>query len=958
MFSESSDFSNYKSPMQQMYKRLIAVAGAQSDIFQELIGELNIGIYCFNKEGKFVYANEKIQQISGYSEQDLLQRHFFDIIHPEDQQIVKERGMKRVNTGEGIISYTLRLIAKDGSVRYTRISADRIILDGETYVLGFSFDATKQALIEQELETSKKKLTQETTFLDELINASPEAIVITDAYHIIKRINPAFTELYGYSTQEAVGKNINTLIAKNEELTEAENISEQIVNGKRQSKDSIRYHKNGNKIHVSILGAPVYIKKELVAVYGIYRDISSRYKYQEDILKSQQEMAMLMKNMPGIIYKCSYDESWTMRYLSSGCEYLTGYKPEELIDNRVAAFVDLILEADREPLKNLIDNTINQNMPWEAIYRIHTRHRGIIWVREVGHSVKNDSGEIEYLEGFISDYTEQHKAYAYKNVLFEISDLTIQATSPAELYHGIHRRLDKVMDTRNFFIALYDGEKDSIRLVYLADEKDSFGEYPAGKTLTGYLIKQGKSLLTDEEQILKLQDIGEVDMVGSPCESWLGVPLQIDHEIIGAIVVQSYEKGFRFTLEDQQLLEFVSEHVAIAIQRINYEEDLKRAKEQAEESDTLKSSFLANMSHEIRSPMNAILGFAELLKESDLEPELAEEYLNIVIKRSKDLMVLIDEIIDLSKIDAGIFKLNNSDILVNDLLKELHAFYQLEKKKREREQLDIRLNLPQEYNNTVMHIDVPRLNQVFNNLVINAMKFTKEGYIEIGYTIKKNVISFYVHDTGIGIPKDKQSIIFERFRQADESHTREYQGTGLGLSITKAILEKMGGRIWVESMPQKGSTFHFSLPLEETLFFPNKPENNIQEQFTTKSEGIPHSDILILVAEDDITNYRFLETLLKIKKLRCLHATDGERVLEIIKNKPVTLILMDIRMPNMDGLEATRELRKQGYDIPIIAQTANAMSDDRQLALDAGCTDYLAKPIRKEQLFKLLEKYL
>jgi CheY-like chemotaxis protein len=159
-------------------------------------------------------------------------------------------------------------------------------------------------------------------------------------------------------------------------------------------------------------------------------------------------------------------------------------------------------------------------------------------------------------------------------------------------------------------------------------------------------------------------------------------------------------------------------------------------------------------------------------------------------------------------------------------------------------------------------------------------------------------------------------------------------------------------------MVQKGSTFHFSLPLQENLFFPDKTINISEEQTSAKSKETSTSGTLILVAEDDITNYRFLETLLKIRNLRCLHATDGEKVLEIIKNQPISLILMDIRMPNLDGLEATRELREQGYDIPIIAQTANAMSDDRQLALDAGCTDYMAKPIRKEQLFKLLEKYL
>lgn len=936
-----------------IHEEIIKLTGTHSDLLENLIGEMDAGLYCFDETGRFIYFNKQIATILEYRVEELINLCFFDIIHEDDKERVKESGFSTLQSSDGIISYSLSVVTKSGKKKYARISALRSKINEKSVVFGFAFDTTKNILLSKELERKESQLTQETLFLSALLESSPEAIVVTDAEDNITRINPSFTKTFGYSEQEIKGKNLNSLIAHQRHLKEAINISDDIRKGNTVHFESYRYHKNGFKIPVNILGAPVYINGKLEAIYGIYRDISSQKEYRDELEKSQKELSLLVNNIPGVIYKCANDEFWTMEYLSSKCKDLTGFPSESLINNKIRSFSSIVYEEDVKRLNNNIEEAIRHNHQWEFNYRIKQKDDSLRWVREVGHAVKDSKGQVRYLEGFISDYTEQQKAFQLRKALFNISDATIQSKNPKELYRNIHMLLNDVVDTTNLFIALYQKETDSIQLVYIADEKDTFGEFPAGKTLTGYLIHQGKSMLTNEDEIQQLHDQGHVDLLGTSCESWLGVPLKIGDETIGAIVVQSYEEQTHFTREDQQLLEFVSEHLAIAIQRINYENDLRLAKEKAEESDTLKSSFLANMSHEIRSPMNAILGFAELLKESDLDQEMANEYLNIVIGRSKDLMVLIDEIIDLSKIDAGIFKLNNSDIHINELLQELHAFYQLEKKNRHRSKLDICLDIPDDNDNIILNVDIPRINQVFNNLVINAMKFTENGCIKIGYRVQNQTITFYIEDTGIGIPLEKQSIIFERFRQADESHTREYQGTGLGLSIAKAILEKMGGRIWVKSEQGIGSTFFFSLPLGESLMVPERESDQPYEvKQKVKTTG------KILIAEDDLTNYRFLETLLRMKKYECLHASDGIKAIEMVENNDISLILMDVRMPNLDGLEATKILRENGHDIPIIAQTANAMSDDRQLALNAGCSDYLAKPIRKDKLFRLLEKYL
>jgi len=934
------------------------ILNTQVNTIDLLIGELHIGVYIFNSQGEFLYSNIIIQTLTGYSEQELKKMKFFDLVYTDDKDFVRERGFSKIKDGNGAVSYDFRLISKTETIIYVRIAANRIFIDNQPVVIGFAFDITDQKQTKEELEQSRTNLMEETVFLTELIVASPEAIVVTDKNDIVNRINPAFTELYGYTLDEVQGKNLNQLITKNQEFVQATDISKEIIKGNKVNLESIRYRKDGTPVLVSILGAPVYINNEIVAVYGIYRDISERVNTQNELLQSQKELSLLMKNMPGMIYKCLNDEFWTMKYVSSGCKLLTDYESSDLINNNNISYKTIIKKEDITVVRSTIDDAIINHTPWEVTYRIRTKNNTTKWVREVGHCVANEAGDVQYLEGFISDYTAEYKAFEYKKTLFKISDATIQTTSPQQLYNRIHTLLADIIDTKNLVIALYIKETDNIRLAYIADEKDSFNEFPAGKTLTGYLIHSGKSLLTNEESISQLYEEGKIDMVGSPCESWLGVPLKIEDETIGAIVVQSYDKNSIYTDEDQQLLEFVSEHLALAIQRINYEDNILKQKEKAEESDKLKSSFLANMSHEIRSPMNAILGFTELLRDSDPEPESAKEYMNIVINRSKDLMGLIDEIIDLSKMDAGIFKLNESNIFVNDLLHELHAFYQIEKKKREKTELDIRISLPANTDNLQIFTDVSRINQVINNMVLNAMKFTHNGHIEIGYSIQDDQLLFYIEDTGIGIPYDKQAVIFERFRQVDESHTREYQGTGLGLSIAKTILEKMNGKIWVKSTPGLGSTFYFTLPISSsnTAVVENKKSTIVSEQ-----KNISHKwdDKLILVAEDDHTNYRYLETLLRLKKVKSIVAEDGQKAVDIVrKNKGISLILMDVRMPNMDGLEATRQIRSEGYTMPIIAQTANAMSDDRELANDAGCDDYLPKPIKKDQLYKLLEKYL
>jgi PAS domain S-box-containing protein len=388
-----------------------------------------------------------------------------------------------------------------------------------------------------------------------------------------------------------------------------------------------------------------------------------------------------------------------------------------------------------------------------------------------------------------------------------------------------------------------------------------------------------------------------------------------------------------------------------------YERDLEQAKEMAEESDRLKSAFLANMSHEIRTPMNAILGFSELLKSDDLTPEIRDEYIKIINNKGNELMLIINDIIDISKIEAGDIKITRGELDVNDFLVDMHNQFREEKNLMNKDHIQLRLNIPGE-SRPVIITDETRLRQIMYNLVNNALKFTHDGYIEMGYRLADNRVIFNVEDTGIGIAKEKQEIVFDRFRQVDESINSEFGGTGLGLSISRNLVNLLDGELWMDSEEGRGSRFYFHLPLHENRDGKKgKPGQTPEKELSTAV--IDLSGKKILIAEDDSANYLFLESYLKRTRSDILWARDGDQLLELFRSesKP-DLILMDIRMPNKNGIEATRIIRKTNKDIPVIALTAYAFADDRDKSIEAGCNDYLAKPVKIEQLSEMLAKYL
>jgi len=382
------------------------------------------------------------------------------------------------------------------------------------------------------------------------------------------------------------------------------------------------------------------------------------------------------------------------------------------------------------------------------------------------------------------------------------------------------------------------------------------------------------------------------------------------------------------------------------------QKNLSDALIKAQESDRLKSAFLANMSHEIRTPMNGILGFTTLLKQEDLDTEKQKEYIRIIQLSGKRMLNTINDLIDISRIESGQVKINSSYVNINDQFEHLYQFFKPEAMGNG---LDLTYETPLENDKAQIFTDKEKFFAVLNNYLKNAMKYTKQGRVHFGYEVKKQDLVFFVRDSGIGIKQDKLNAVFERFVQADFSLSKPYEGSGLGLAISKAYAEMIGGKVWVESQFGKGSTFYLQLPLDSNKksIEPSHKKNTLLNSTSFLKE------LNIMVVEDDEASILYMEILLKEKCAELKVAKTGSDAIQIAKDNPgLDLILMDVRMPDMDGYSATKIIRKFNEDILIIAQTAFAMESDRLKAMEAGCNAYISKPIHEEELLITIRNLL
>jgi PAS domain S-box-containing protein len=453
-------------------------------------------------------------------------------------------------------------------------------------------------------------------------------------------------------------------------------------------------------------------------------------------------------------------------------------------------------------------------------------------------------------------------------------------------------------------------------------------------------------------EIIQIDDVSElpVDKMRKLLEiqdiiSMLNIPLVNEGNCTGFVGFDYVKKKHISNDYEKQLLQVYAQTLVNVKNRLEKEQKLVYAKEKAEESTRLKSAFLANMSHEIRTPMNGILGFLDLLRTPDLSEENMLSYIDIVTKSGNRLLDTINDIIEISKIETGEMQVNLTLVNISELISYYHGFF--------RQLTDLKgltylisNRLPVEKINCIT--DRIKLESIVSNLLKNAIKFTSKGTIEFACYLEGNSFVFSIKDTGVGIPADRLDVIFDRFVQADISNSRPHEGSGLGLSIVKAYLKMLGGKIWVQSEPGSGSCFSFSIPCCAV------EENNDKELPSIVNE-VQDSKNTVLIAEDDYASYLYLESLLSGKDFKIIRTIDGEATVKAaLENPDIFLIIMDIKMPGITGLEATRRIRQFNTSVPIIAQTAYALTGDRDLTFEAGCSEYISKPVKPDELFRLI----
>jgi CheY-like chemotaxis protein/anti-sigma regulatory factor (Ser/Thr protein kinase) len=349
--------------------------------------------------------------------------------------------------------------------------------------------------------------------------------------------------------------------------------------------------------------------------------------------------------------------------------------------------------------------------------------------------------------------------------------------------------------------------------------------------------------------------------------------------------------------------------------------------------------------------MNGILGFTELLKEPNLSSDDQQDYIQTIQISGARMLNTINSIVDISKIESGLMKVDIKETNINEKIEFTYKFFKPEVEIKGLQFL-FKNSLPAK--KAIIKTDNEKVYGMLANLIKNAIKFTYEGSIEFGYEKKGGYLEFFVKDTGIGIPQNQHKLIFERFRQGSESHNRGYEGSGLGLSIAKSYVEMLGGEIWVESEEGKGSIFYFTIPYNAV----SEEKIEIVNVVSAEHKEVEMKNLKILIVEDDEISYSFLTKTLQKISYEVLHAITGVQAVEACRNNPdLDLVLMDIRMPKMDGNEATRQIRQFNTDVIIIAQTAYAFSDDREKAIEAGCNDYISKPINMTLLIGLILKH-
>jgi len=727
-------------------------------------------------QGRLLFVSPSYCKIFGREEEGLLGDKIINQVHKGDKSQTK-LAMKKLHLPPYNVYIEQRALTRLGWRWIAWMHT--AIVDEEHKVkeiIGVGRDVTERKIAEEALLKSEESYRG-------LFNSTTDAIYIHDKEGRFVDVNLGAVNMYGYNREQFIGKFPDFLSAPGKnDLEQAKFYIEEAFKGKPQFFEFWGIDKNGRIFPKEVkLNKSTYFGKEVVVAFA--QDITERKKTEQAIKESERRLSTLMDNLQGMTYRCLNDSTWTMEFVSNGCYDLTGYQPSDLIYNNKISYNEIVHPLDRNRVWDEVQVAIKDKRSFRLTYRIVSAGNEIKWVLEQGIGVYSQDGKLIALEGFISNITEQKKA---EDEVRKLSR-SVEQSSTIIVITDLDAKIE------------YVNPQFTKTTGYAPEEV--IGKIPS-------ILKSGNTTLETYNALWDTLDAGK---------EWSG---EFENRKKNGDLY--WESAHIFPLKDEQgnTTHFIAMKEDIT-GRKKMEQELIAAKNKAEESDKLKSSFLANMSHEIRTPMNAILGFSQLLDEPGLQDNERIHYISLIQRSGNDLMNLIDDIIDISKIEAGQMKVAKSQFSIDQVMQELDvSFKELLKTRQNKVNLRISYIKPEHAEDIFLNTDVDRFKQIFKNLLNNAIKFTEQDQIEFGFKpIHSNglkQIEFYVSDTGIGIPDDKQGLIFESFTQVNDSDTKLYGGTGLGLSITKKIVEILGGNIWVKSELGKGSIFYFTIPLDQS----------------------------------------------------------------------------------------------------------------------------------------------
>jgi len=902
-----------------------------------------------------VDANQRALETYQYTFDEICKLKKTDLIVPE-HRTEEEKRLKNLNQHEGYVIESIHQ-RKDGSRFNAEVSARIISIDGKIFLHQIIRDITERKMVEARLREKEERF--RTT-----LNSSGDGIITTDTQANIVNMNPVAQKLTGWTESEAQGKNIKKVFDIFDEQTHKKvecPVTKVLKNDTvvLLSNHTVLKNKNGIEIPVNDSGAPIRNEKgEITGVVLVFRDQTNERLSQKKLEESERLFHKLADNAPVGIFRTRSDGYTT--YVNPFWCKLSGLTPEQATGN---GWLDAVMPEDRERVKKNWEKAVNEKRLSSDEYRFLHKDGSIVYV--VGNTVKEIDSHNQVI-GYIGTITDITENKNYEDKIDHINKLLLSIRKINQL---ITTARDEDLLMKESAQILIKTQGYSATKIILIDKNKKFkNAYFSGITqdeieLSEYNYKQN---IFDNciHRAIQSESAGQILQGSEICSTCIlknyhtssnqVLHAQIKHNAtLHGIILVSKSIHIQNDEQELDLLEELGMDIGFALYHINQQKEKERlfenlviAKEKAEESDRLKSAFLANMSHEIRTPMNGILGFTDLLRNPDLKSEEKTRYIDIVHKSGQRMLNTVNDIVEISKIEAGLVNVMERETDINQSVKELILFFSPEAEKKGLK-LTFEKALPPDKKNILT--DPNKLNSILTNLIKNALKYTDSGEINMGCQRKGSEIEFYIKDTGIGIPAHRQNAVFNRFEQSDISDTRAFEGSGLGLAISKSYVEMLNGKIWVESREGIGSTFYFTLPAKNNLS--SKPIEYQKKKSIAKK-------LKILLAEDDEISRNYISIILKNYAYELLEAKTGVEAVELCrKNQDIDLILMDIKMPEMDGCETTQKIRAFNNEVIIIAQTAYGLSGDKEKAIKAGCNDYISKPIIKTNLQKLIRTY-